>query len=283
MRAAFAIVVWLGLISTARAQVELKNDGFQSGGLAAFQDGFVSGEAGASRFVAPEAGRKLQKVTFLFGGEMGAMSTHTVTIKVWDDTAGTNAPGGELFSGDFAVTGNNTAFQQTDVSGNIITLPQQFRVGIYFTHDGAPSIASDTDGTIAADKNFIYAGAWIRSQSAGLMGDWVIRAEVSATTNPGTPDAGVTPDAGSTGGGSCSGNADCPVGQFCDLAVMKCTFECRTDNDCGGGGATCNSLGQCLDGDGGGCGCRTDGSTGPLGLCIALALLVITRRKCATR
>src|ERR1044072_1415204 len=118
---AFA-VMGLGL-SSARAE-ELKNDSFVTNAAAGFQMGFDANEAAASRFVAPQAGRVLQRVSFLFGG---GSSTHTVTIKVWDDTAGTNDPGGELFAGDFMITGNDTAFQQADLSGNNIVLPQQFR------------------------------------------------------------------------------------------------------------------------------------------------------------
>jgi hypothetical protein len=279
MKWAIAIAVWFGVISVAAAE-ELKNDGFQSGNMAVFQGGFVSGEAGASRFVAPEAGRTLQKVTFLFGG---ATTQKTVTLKVWDDTAGQDAPGAELFAGDFQIMGNDSAFQQSDLSGNNITLPQQFRVGIFFQHDGFPSIARDTDNTIAADKNYIFTGgSWVRSQTLSLTGDWVIRAEISPGGST-LPDAGVTVDAPPNSGGACTGNAQCAVGQYCDVAHMMCTFDCRMNADCGGNGATCNSLGQCLDGDGGGCGCHANGTHGALGIALMMMLLLITRRKCATR
>ena len=58
-----------------------------------FQGGFVAGEIGASRFVAPEAGRTLLKVQLLYGG---ATAQRTVTLRVFDDSAGTDAPGAEL-------------------------------------------------------------------------------------------------------------------------------------------------------------------------------------------
>ena len=272
---AFA-VVGLGLSSVARAE-ELKNDSFVTNQSAAFQMGFDANEAAGSRFIAPQAGRVLQRVSFLFGG---AASMHTVTIKVWDDTAGTNDPGGELFAGDFMVTGNDTAFQQADLSGSNIVLPQQFRVGIFFTHMGLPSVARDADGLTAPDKNYIYTSAgWTRSSTFNVMGDWIIRAEISTTTGP-LPDAGVTGDAAPGTGGPCTGNAQCPVGQYCDLDHQQCTLDCRIDSDCGGG--TCNSLGQCAGDRGdGGCGCTTSDPAGVLG--IAFVLLLVVRRKCATR
>jgi len=274
MKWVIAIAMWVGMTSAANAE-ELKNDSFVSGQAAGFQTGFATGEAGASRFVAPDAGRTLQRITFLFGGDT---AMKTVTLKVWDDTAGTDAPGTELFSGDFSITGNDTAFQQADLAASNITLPQQFRVGIFFQHDGVPSIARDVDGLTAPDKNFIYSGTWVKSSTFNLMGDWVIRAEISAGVGP-QPDAGVTGDAPAGTGGACTGNAQCPGGQFCDLDHMSCTFDCRMDSDCGEG--TCNSLGQCIGVDGGGgCGCRSNGAPGVLGL--ALVLLLITRRKCAT-
>src|SRR5262245_4873607 len=65
---AWAIVAVLGSAQLAHAgELELKNDGFIDNTAAGFQAGFVAGEMGASRFVAPDAGRQLLKVHFIFG------------------------------------------------------------------------------------------------------------------------------------------------------------------------------------------------------------------------
>lgn len=280
VHAAAAVIFGIcALAGTARADLELKNDGFASGGTAGFQAGFVTGEIGASRFVAPEAGRQLIRVQLLFGG---AAVTQTITLKVWDDTAGTNAPGTELFSGDFELVGSNDSIQELNLVGGgaNVTVTKQFRVGIQVNHNGLPSIARDNDG-IAADKNYLLASGlgWARSQSLGLAGDWIIRAFVS--DGGGTaPDAGTgTPDA-SVGTG-CRGNTECPTGQFCDVAQMACTFECRTSDDCSGG--TCNSLGQCIGGGSdpaGCCGASGGGATGVvLGLGVGVLLLLGRRRR----
>ena len=270
---AFVAVMTNGLV--ARADLELKNDSFATNGQTAFQGGFVAGESGASRFVAPDAGRTLQKIQFLFGG---ATTAQELTVNVYDDSAGTNAPGTRLLSETFSVTGSNANMQEITFSSQIV-VPAQFRIAIEFAHNGLPSISRDTDG-IHADRNFIFAspGGWLSSASAGLSGDWVIRAFVSG-------DASTVPDgAGSSGGdagasgGACNGNGECPSGQFCDTAVHACTFDCRSDSDCGGG--TCNSLGQCIGARAsGGCSTYGGGVAGVALFGLAIAAVVLRRRR----
>jgi MYXO-CTERM domain-containing protein len=274
--------------SVARAEIELKNDGFVTNGSVGFQVGFVTGEIGASRFVAPDPGRTLLRVQMLYGG---STASQTITLKVYDDTAGTDTPGAELSSADFMLTGTGAgtsqAIQELTLPDGGTVVPAQFRVGIVFQNNGLPSIARDDDGTIDNAKNYIFGipGGWMKSSVAGLVGDWIIRACVSgsggAPCDVGVPDGAGGPDAGITGG-ACNGNGECPTGQFCDLAAHACTFDCRVDDDCGGG--TCNSLGQCVGGGGGGGCCRTDqgnGATGGalLGVGVLGALLVLRRRK----
>src|SRR5438094_114158 len=133
-----AFVVVFSFATLAAAQVELKNDGFASGQTAGVQAGFVTGEAGASRFVAPAAGRQLLKVQFFYGngGNVPANNTPTDTLKVWDDSAGTDVPGAELFSMDYQLTGSDSALSEVDLSADNVIVPAQFRVGILFQHAG---------------------------------------------------------------------------------------------------------------------------------------------------
>lgn len=280
---AIVACTWLAS-SAAWAQVELKNDGFQAGAQVGFQDGFCAAEAGAARFVAPAAGRQLLKVRFLFGA---TATTHTVALTVWDDTAGTTMPGTVLFSADYQVTGSPDGMIETDLSAESIVLPQQFRIGVVLQHAGQPSIARDSDGTLAADKNYVLADAacgaggpytWFRSQTIGLIGDWVIRAEISATGG-GPTDAGPGTDAPPGTGDPCTGNPQCPLGQYCDLDFQTCTYDCTNDGDCGAG--ACNSLGQCLPatGDGGGCGCEARGGDALAGGLLLLGLAWVGRRR----
>jgi hypothetical protein len=164
--------------AAAGQEVILQNDSFTSGGSAAFQGGFVAGEIGAVR-LAPTGPFPVQvtKVQLLFGG---AVTDATITLRIWDDTAGTLAPGTELFFGDYFLTASNTALQEIDLTAAAIMVSGPFRVGIQFQHDGAPSIARDADGISAAGRNFIYAGAWFDSTTFGIGGDWIIRAAVQS-------------------------------------------------------------------------------------------------------
>ncbi len=74
--------------------------------------------------------------------------------------------------------------------------------------------------------------------------------------------------------GACTANPDCPPGQYCNGTA--CTFDCRTDADCGAGG-TCDSLGQCMTvkkTSGGGC-AAGGGAALPL---VLLVLISVSRR-----
>ena len=158
-----------------------KNDSFTTGGIAAFQDGFATGEIGAVRLT-PTGPFPVQvtRVQFLFGG--GVPGPDTITLRIWDDSAGTAAPGAPLFSEDYLVTASDTAFQEVDLSAAAIMVSGPFRVGITLHHEGVPSIARDNDGT-PAGRNFILANGlgWVRDSTFfGIGGDWIIRAGVAA-------------------------------------------------------------------------------------------------------
>jgi hypothetical protein len=168
--------------SASAADITLQNDSFVDGASAGFQGGFAAGEIGAVRLHPPDATpRLLKKVRFLFGGAAG---TRDITLRIYDDAALTTNPGAQLFSGGYQVTASDTAMQEIDLSGQGIMISGPFRVGIEFTVGGAPSIARDDDGTITANRNFIYAGFWAQSNFFGLTGDWIVRAVVGDVTAP---------------------------------------------------------------------------------------------------
>jgi hypothetical protein len=270
--------ITLGLLAFARvsAAQELANDSFVDGGNAAFQGGFITGEQAASRFVLPASGSfRVTGVKFLFGG---AATTQTITLHIYTDTAGTDAPGSEIFTMDYMVTGNDAVFYLADLSQDGVTVSGTFRVGIQFQHDGLPSVARDTDGTIAADKNFIFtSGSWTRSSTLGVTGDWILRAIVQPVGA--TPDAGSSPDGASSQpdastGAQCHVTSECPTGQYCDRVHMSCTYDCRIDADCASS-QMCNSLGQCIARpDSGGCAVATPPSRAPRAIVLLVALIL---------
>lgn len=188
------IASWLPILllflsrSAALAQETiLQNDGFVDGQPVGFQGGFVAGESGSVRLLpAGPFPMAVTRVQLLFGG---ASSTQTVTLRIWDDGAGTAAPGAELYSADYLLTGSDTVMQEIDLSGAGIQVGGAFRVGIEFQHSGVPSIARDGNGITPA-RNFIYAQGlgWFDSATLGVTGDWIIRAGVQPVGGGGGGD-----------------------------------------------------------------------------------------------
>ena len=157
----------------------LANDGWLSGQTVAYQAGFVPGETAASRLVPPgPCPCRLDAVRFLFGG---AGTTHDVTLRIWDDSALTDAPGPELYSRALQLTGTDDFLQEVDLGAVGLMIDGPVRVGLEFTHAGLPSVARDTDG-INPQRNFIDESAlgWTESSLLGLTGDWILRAVIDA-------------------------------------------------------------------------------------------------------
>ncbi len=162
----------------------LSNDGWSSGATAVFQGGFVVGEIAAARFIPANAEPwDVQSIQLLFGG---ATTQQTLILKIWDDAAGTLAPGTELYSQSVQLTGGD-ALQAIDLGGAGLSIGGAFRVGLQFQYSGYPSIARDDDGSITANRNFIFTGgSWHESELFGLSGDWILRAVVSQQGQPST-------------------------------------------------------------------------------------------------
>jgi len=258
----------LGLSTPAGAESApssiAQNDGF-FGGAVGIPAGLQAGDIVAARLSSFFGNGAIIEVMVVLGGGTGS-GPLPITLKVWDDTAQTDEPGAELFSSQESLFSTTTpGFQSIFLAG--VGVPTQFRVGIVLGADPPPTIAHDTDGTIAADNNFTFhpATGWRKSQADGVTGDWIIRATLAGGGGGG----------GSGGIGSCFG-VDCPAGQFCDDALRTCTFECRTENDCGG--AFCNRNGQCVGEGGVGC-CQTGGGPGQAASVLALGVLALVLRR----
>jgi MYXO-CTERM domain-containing protein len=280
--------LWLAA-APAAAQTELKNDSFADAQVVAFQGGFVAGEMAGARFV-PAGPCTITKIQILFGG--GA-TTHDVTLHIYDDATGNPIPGTELMTPTtVSLTGNSSAWNELDMSQiATVTATGPFRIAFEWTHAGYPSVARDNDGNTYPDRNFLKEATlgWRQSSFFGVTGDWVIRAfvEYSGQEDAGVPedaapqvdaapaaDAGPQADAGAPG---CQSNTECPAGQYCGSQSV-CTQDCVVDNDCAGG-ATCNSLGQCVAKSSGGCAVTPGRPLTSLGFLAALALAALVRRR----
>jgi hypothetical protein len=246
----------------------LQNDSFTGGNSAGLVLSFDAGNIIASRFTAPGTGSALIQVIVAFGGGGGGPAQVPVTLKVWDDTAQTDAPGAELYSSpEMLMNPATPQLQFISLAG--VGVPDRFRVGIVLSSAAPPMIGHDTDGISNTANNFVFrtGTGWTKSQSNGIPGDWIIRANVFGGSG------------GGGGTGACFG-VDCPAGQFCDDATQQCTFECRTDNDCGG--ALCNSNGQCVGEGGVGCCQAGTGAGGQIaagGLALGVLALLLRRRR----
>lgn len=171
-----AIAIMSAAVLAGPTEITLQNDGFFDGQAVNFQGGFVIGEMAASRFLPPAGTWRINRVELLFGS---TNVTETVTLRVYDDAAQTPAPGPQQFFGDYQLTGSATVLHQIDLSASNVLVSGPFRVALEFQHDGPPSVASDTDGSIQPDRNFIFAfGSWFESSTLGVTGDWVLRAVV---------------------------------------------------------------------------------------------------------
>ncbi len=245
----------------------VQNDGYL-GGPATFPTSFQTGDIIAVRLDVPSFGSFLG-VELLFGGTL-APGPHPVTIKVWDDTAGTLEPGPELLSTDESLVASES-LQSLFLSS--IGVPDRIRVGIVLRATSPPMIGHDTDGTIAADRNFTFRAGdgWRPPPAGGATGDWILRAMF---VGGGGVGGGGGSDGGVGSGGACFG-VDCPAGQFCDTAARSCTFECVSRADCGG--ALCNANGQCV-GEGAGC-CQAGGGRGGAAAGLALGVLAAVLRR----
>ena len=172
------------LIPGIGACIELRNDSFVEGSIdALFQFGFVTGEEAASRFTTCE-GAHLRATRLVFGLGDGP---RTVTLRVYDDSAGTDDVGAPIFSQDFPIESNLNQLSEFDLEEFAIVVPSRFRIGIAFQHDDLPSIARDNDANIVAAANFVRLDVggsfqWFRSEAVGVTTDWILRAEVDCPT-----------------------------------------------------------------------------------------------------
>ncbi|RMG99372.1 MAG: hypothetical protein D6705_03420 [Deltaproteobacteria bacterium] len=161
----------------------LQNDGFMDGAAVGVQQGFVQGECWASVYV-PDPGDYPFQVTGVQAIIGGSMETATFNLRVYE-VDGQNTPTNILDETDIQVMGSDQAFNEADFDTVMLQKPVitsgNFAIAMCFTtHSGVPAIARDTDGTITADRNWIFAQGlgWVQSQTLGLQGDWIMRARI---------------------------------------------------------------------------------------------------------
>jgi hypothetical protein len=157
---------------------ELKNDSWPPSLVAHFQGGFAAGEAAAVRMVpAGPCPCSVDGVSVLIGGAPGFAD---IGLRIWDDGALTDDPGGLLYEQDLQLAAANAAMNVIPLGLEEITVNGPFRLGFEMINAGLPSVARD-DGGITPGVNFINdeVDGWVEAGTKGLMGDWITRAVVT--------------------------------------------------------------------------------------------------------
>jgi hypothetical protein len=153
-------------------------DSFVSAAPAQVAPGLAAGDVAATRLVPTgPCPCPVQDVRVLFGG---GGDPQVVTLHVWDDTSLGLAPGAELYSRDLSLTPNDQVVQVIDLQGEGVVAQGAFRVGIELRHGGAPSVSVDADGPTPGRSFLETPGmGWMEAGSAGVTGDWILRATVA--------------------------------------------------------------------------------------------------------
>lgn len=155
----------------------LAADSWASAAPPAFES-LVTGETAAVRLTpSGPCPCPVEDVRFLLGG---TTSSEVVTVRIWDDSALTDDPGAEIYSGDVAVSGNDQVLQVVDLNAEGVIVSGPFRVGVELRHDAPPSVAVDDDG-ITPGRSFFATTSlvWNDASTLGVSGDYVIRATIA--------------------------------------------------------------------------------------------------------
>ena len=158
--------------------VNLQNDGFDTGDAVAFQSAFISGEMAAVTLGTAINDFKLTSVEFLLGGTL-VPQTKNVTLRIYADSGGIS-PDSLMYVDIHTLVSSDDVLQEIDLSDMNLqfTGGSLFRVSLD-AGDGLPGVAIDDDGTIDPLGNWIFSGgSWMSAYTAGLNGDFIIRAVV---------------------------------------------------------------------------------------------------------
>lgn len=164
-----------------------KNDSITQGGSGAVQAGFVKNEIAASVFTVPAADGVvfIREVRVVIQNALGLNTGRKCSVHIY--SAGGPNPGIPRYSSPILTFLPGEDIIDVSVAKLEYSAGQTFSVGVKFEEDagltGLTSVVTDTNG-IQSGKNLIYTippSAWQPAESAGITGDFAIRAVV--TTN----------------------------------------------------------------------------------------------------
>ena len=163
--------------------IVLQNDSFnEAGGPAAVQLGFVSGEKAGMWVKVPDSIPLFKvdyfRVLFTSGDKatdsqvffhMGIGTDYSPGIPAEIENAAEITAG--PYWNDIPAQGADNTKLSCAKGGQLVG------AALEFTHQGAPSVARDTNGVSNVKANTLYAipGGWNYSAAYGLQGDWILR------------------------------------------------------------------------------------------------------------
>jgi hypothetical protein len=186
-------ICWAVLTATSvgfGAELTLQNDSFSGTGSVICISGqsFAEGEMAAARFTAPPGAYPFQvQAIQVLACPLGTQAD--LVLKIWHDDGLSNEPGDLIYEEFFTLVGSDVALNELDVSVQNITIDSGgLRVGVqYYFGPALTGLATDIDGHIEPQPNFIYAippSAWTPAHLFGVNGDWIIRVVIDANDEP---------------------------------------------------------------------------------------------------
>lgn len=185
-------VVFFSLVAGPGPAVEktLQNDSFSGSGTVncVLGQSFAEGDIAAARFTPLPGDYPFQILEVQILACPPSTQGDLVLI-IWQDDGVSNQPGTLLYDELFTIYGSDIAINGLDVSAqNLVISSGSIRVGFeYFFGPAQVGIATDTDGHVIPQPNFIYdegTFGWRPADFFQVEDDWIIRVRIDANSEP---------------------------------------------------------------------------------------------------
>ncbi len=187
-----SLVVLFTLVAGPLLAVEktLQNDSFSGSGTVncVLGQSFAEGDIAAARFT-PLPGDYPFQILEVQILACPPSTQGDLVLKIWQDDGVSNQPGTLLYADFFTIFGSDVALNGLDVSAqNLVVTYGSIRVGLeYFFGPAQVGIATDTDGHVIPQPNFVFDNGtfgWRPADFFLVDDDWIIRVRIDANSEP---------------------------------------------------------------------------------------------------
>jgi hypothetical protein len=128
----------------------------------------------------------IYSVRVIIGDNSMEPATETFRVGIWE-VNNQNEPTTEIDGAELEIEGNAAQIPEIKLEANGIVVPTIndgtfAAVVCHVDHMGAPSFATDYDGDVSADHNFVWqdiSGEWVQAPDfGGISGDFILRAVI---------------------------------------------------------------------------------------------------------